>query len=102
MSTSSSWEHPGGGEPGEPRFIDRIIEEGGFTAEPAAVKRGEDIVKAFVAQVLRGSMATGRNTQEMIHARIKQIDDLISLQLNEILHHPGFQTLESAWRGLVI
>ena len=36
----------------------------------------------------------------MINARIAQIDHLISLQLNEVLHHPAFQKLEGTWRGL--
>jgi type VI secretion system protein ImpC len=36
----------------------------------------------------------------MINARIAQIDHLLSLQLNEILHHPQFQKLEGSWRGL--
>ena len=36
----------------------------------------------------------------MINARIAQIDHLLSLQLNEIMHHPKFQQLEATWRGL--
>jgi type VI secretion system protein ImpC len=36
----------------------------------------------------------------MINARIAQIDHLLSIQLNEILHHPTFQKLEGSWRGL--
>ena len=32
--------------------------------------------------------------------RIAQIDRLLSLQLNEILHHPAFQKLEGTWRGI--
>ena len=36
----------------------------------------------------------------MINARIAQIDHLLSLQINEILHHPEFQKLEATWRGL--
>jgi type VI secretion system protein ImpC len=36
----------------------------------------------------------------MINARIAQIDHLISLQLNEVLHNAAFQKLESTWRGL--
>jgi type VI secretion system protein ImpC len=36
----------------------------------------------------------------MINARIAQIDHLISLQLNEVMHHPEFQKLEGTWRGL--
>ena len=36
----------------------------------------------------------------MINARIAQIDHLLSIQLNEIMHHPAFQKLEGSWRGL--
>ena len=36
----------------------------------------------------------------MIMVRIAQIDHLLSKQLNEIMHHPDFQKLEGAWRGL--
>jgi len=36
----------------------------------------------------------------MISARVAQIDHLISLQLNEVLHNEQFQKLESTWRGL--
>ncbi|VUD66157.1 hypothetical protein TDB9533_03518 [Thalassocella blandensis] len=35
-----------------------------------------------------------------IHRRIADIDHLINDQLNEVIHHPSFQKLESAWRGL--
>ncbi|MGB9605219.1 MAG: type VI secretion system contractile sheath large subunit, partial [Bryobacteraceae bacterium] len=41
-----------------------------------------------------------RDAEAMINARIAQIDHLISIQLNEILHHPSFQQLEATWRGL--
>lgn len=33
---------------------------------------------------------------------IEEIDDKLSLQVDEILHHPTFQALESAWRGLAL
>ena len=36
----------------------------------------------------------------MINARIAQIDHLLSIQLNEIMHHADFQKLEGTWRGL--
>ena len=31
---------------------------------------------------------------------VQEIDHLLSLQLNEIIHHPLFQQLEASWRGL--
>jgi len=36
----------------------------------------------------------------MINARIAQIDHLVSLQLNQVMHAPEFQKLEASWRGL--
>jgi type VI secretion system protein ImpC len=36
----------------------------------------------------------------MINSRIAQIDHLVSLQLNEVMHHPTFQKLEGSWRGI--
>lgn len=38
--------------------------------------------------------------KEAIESKIKEIDLLIAAQLDEIMHHPEFQALEAAWRGL--
>jgi len=81
-------------------LLDQIVEEGRFGAEPAARERGKNLVKEFVAQVLEGSMTIARDTEMMINARIAQIDHLVSIQLNEIMHHPSFQKLEGSWRGV--
>lgn len=81
-------------------LLDQIVQEGRFGKEAGARERGKDLVKEFVAQVLDGSMTLSRDAEAMINARIQQIDHLLSLQLNEILHHPEFQKLESTWRGL--
>ena len=45
-------------------------------------------------------MTVAKDAEMMINARIAQIDHLLSIQLNEILHHPSFQKLEGIWRGL--
>jgi type VI secretion system protein ImpC len=81
-------------------LLDQIVEQGRFGAEPSARERGKDLVKEFVAQVLEGSMTIAKDAEMMINARIAQIDHLLSIQLNEILHHPSFQKLEGSWRGL--
>src|SRR5271165_6214855 len=84
----------------ESSLLDQIVEQGRFGSETAAKERGKDLVKEFVAQVLDGSMTVAKDAEMMINARIAQIDHLLSLQLNEILHHPQFQKLEGSWRGL--
>lgn len=84
----------------EGSLLDRIVESGRFGAEASAKERGKNLVKEFVAQVLEGSMTVAKDAEMMINARIAQIDHLLSIQLNEIMHHPSFQKLEGSWRGL--
>jgi type VI secretion system protein ImpC len=81
-------------------LLDQIVEQGRFGAEPSSRERGKNLVKEFVAQVLDGSMTVAKDAEMMINARIAQIDHLLSIQLNEIMHHPSFQKLEGSWRGL--
>jgi type VI secretion system protein ImpC len=83
----------------EASLLDQIVEQGRF-ADTSARERGKNLVKEFVGQVLEGSVTVGRDVDQMITARVAQIDHLISLQLNEILHQPQFQKLEATWRGL--
>jgi type VI secretion system protein ImpC len=45
-------------------------------------------------------MTISKDAEMMINARIAQIDHLVSIQLNEVLHQQSFQKLEASWRGL--
>jgi type VI secretion system protein ImpC len=84
----------------EHSLLDQIVEEGRMARDPAAKERGKDLVKEFVNQVLEGAMTVSKDAEMMINARIAQIDHLVSLQLNEVLHAKQFQKLEGSWRGL--
>ena len=81
-------------------LLDQIVDQGKVGKDAESRERGKDLVKKFVEEVLQGSITVARDTEAMISARIAQIDHLLSLQLNEILHHPEFQRLEASWRGL--
>jgi type VI secretion system protein ImpC len=81
-------------------LLDQIVQEGRMARDPAARERGKNLVKEFVTQVLEGSMTVSKDAEAMINARIAQIDHLVSIQLNEVLHHADFQKLEGTWRGL--
>src|SRR5437867_4757078 len=84
----------------EGSLLDKIVEEGRFGREATSRERGKDMVKEFIAQVVAGEMTLSRDADATINARIAQVDHLISLQLNEVLHHPALQKLEATWRGL--
>ena len=81
-------------------LLDQIVEQGRLARDPDSRSRNRDMVKEFVAQFLEGSMTLSRDSEAMINARIAQIDHLLSIQLNEVLHHQAFQKLEGSWRGL--
>ena len=84
----------------EGSLLDQIVNEGRIAKDDSMKERGKELVKEFIAQVLDGSMTVSRDVESMINARIAQIDHLLSIQLNEILHHPQFQKLEGTWRGV--
>jgi type VI secretion system protein ImpC len=84
----------------EHSLLDQIVDEGRLARDPSARERGKDLVKEFVKQVLEGAMTVSKDAEVMITARIAQIDHLVSLQLNEVLHAKEFQKLEGTWRGL--
>lgn len=63
-----------------------------------------DAVRRAVCALMEyaGSQQTrvSRDVVLTVESLIAEIDAKISLQVNHILHHPEFQKLESAWRGL--
>ena len=81
-------------------LLDQIVEQGRLGKDAATKERGKDLIKQFVGDVLKGEITISHDTEAMINARIAQIDHLVSIQLNEIIHHPEFQKLEASWRGL--
>ncbi|HXQ30058.1 MAG TPA: type VI secretion system contractile sheath large subunit, partial [Gemmatimonadales bacterium] len=81
-------------------LLDAIVSQGRFGTDAPARERGKDMIKQFVSEVLAGTITIAQDADAMLNARIAQIDRLISRQVSEILHHPQFQKLESAWRGL--
>src|SRR5712691_11274264 len=89
-----------GAKAAESNLLDQIVEEGRFGRETSSRERGKDMVKEFISQVVAGEMTLSRDADATINARIAQIDHLISLQLNEVLHNPALQKLEASWRGV--
>jgi type VI secretion system protein ImpC len=84
----------------EVSLLDQIVSQGRFGTDTIAQERGKDMVKEFINQVLEGKMTLTRDSEQTITARIAEIDRLVSLQLNEVLHNPAFQKLEATWRGI--
>jgi type VI secretion system protein ImpC len=57
-------------------------------------------VQAFIAQLLAPAGKDQKADKKLVDGMIAEIDAKVSRQLDAVLHHPTFQKLESAWRGL--
>jgi type VI secretion system protein ImpC len=66
------------------------------TAEQAV----ESAVQTLAQQALANTALVKDDVVQSIEAMISALDAKISKQLDKILHHPDFQQLEGAWRGL--
>ncbi|MFL6233726.1 MAG: type VI secretion system contractile sheath large subunit [Thermoanaerobaculia bacterium] len=84
----------------EQPLLDRIIQEGKMARDESQQAYARDLVAEFVNQILDEGMTVSKDTVSSIEARVAQIDQLLSEQLNEILHDESFQQLEASWRGL--
>jgi type VI secretion system protein ImpC len=81
-------------------LLDQIIQRGKMARDEAQQERARDLVGEFVHQILDEGMTVSNDTVAMIEAQVAKIDELLTAQLNEILHHEEFQRLEASWRGL--
>ncbi len=84
----------------EGSLLDTIVNSGrlGQTTEERA--KGKEWVKELVGEVLAGQIQVSADTDQMLGDRIRELDELISTQLNEVMHAAEFQKLEASWRGL--
>ncbi len=62
--------------------------------------RAQELVKTLVEQALSGTVIFDRNLTRTFDRAIAAIDNKLSAQLNEVIHHPKFLQLEGTWRGL--
>ena len=66
----------------------------------ARKSRIEEAVQTLAQQALADAKIIGHDVFTTVDAMRAAIDRKLTEQINLIMHHPDFQTLESAWRGL--
>ncbi len=84
----------------EGSLLDAIVAESRIARNESEQVRARDLIGEFVQQVLGGAVVVKKDLETAISARIAALDELISAQLNEVMHAPEFQKLEGSWRGL--
>src|SRR5260370_40129671 len=81
-------------------LLDRIVHDGRMAHDEEQQHHARELLAEFALQVLDKNMVVSRDTVAMINDHISKIDELIGEQLNQVLHHPDIQALESSWRRL--
>lgn len=68
----------------------------------AFLQEDDDIVafELWLTQLADAAVSPAPGLNSWLNVQIALLDELLSEQLNHILHHPDFQQLESGWRGL--
>lgn len=69
-------------------------------AESDAADRIGAALSFFVESLVESSGTADRIDKVVLDSYIAEIDRRLSVQLDEILHHPDFQAMESSWRSL--
>src|SRR6185436_11569850 len=57
-------------------------------------------VRTLAEQALQGTRMISGDVLGTVEGLIAELDRKLSEQVNHILHHDEFQSVESAWRGL--
>ncbi len=86
-------------EPSKDSFTELLIKEFAPKSD-RAIHQVEIAVKTLAEQALFCLDSFSGDAAKSIEAIIDQVDRKLTVQLNPILHHPDFQQLEGAWRGL--
>ena len=60
----------------------------------------EDAVRTLAEQALAQTTLIGSDVVKSIESMIAALDQKLTEQINQIMHHEDFQKLEGAWRGL--
>ena len=81
-------------------ILKELFNEGKMARDPSAEVYACALISEFLNQVGLAQLATIKNPQTFVVGCIMKIDELLSAQINEILHDPKFQELEGTWRAI--
>ena len=81
-------------------LLDEILSETRLAPTDEGYETTRRGVSEFIAELIKPKREGEKIDKALVDALIAEIDVKLSRQIDEILHHPAFQKLESAWRGL--
>ncbi len=80
-------------------FMAKLLTEGAMALDDSQKSYALKLIGQFTRDVLAAEGASG-DAADRMNDRISQIDNLLTRQINLVIHEPAFQQLEASWRGL--
>lgn len=81
-------------------IIEYIMGKSKYSQEDESYSIAKRGVAEFITEIVKAPNVEDKINKFALDEMIAHIDDLISQQMDEILHNEEFQKLESTWRGL--
>lgn len=81
-------------------LLDAIVSQTNLTQNDDGYSIVKSGVEALIQEIIKTDNKDEKINKSLIDRMIAQIDEKISLQMDEIIHDETFQTIESRWRGL--
>ena len=84
----------------EGSLLDQMLEDAKVRPDDEAYGTTALGLKQLLREMLAPDKKGARVDKKAVDRMIAEIDEQLSKQVNEVLHHPDVQKLESSWRGL--
>jgi len=81
-------------------LLDQIVDETKLKPQDEIYPLAKKGLEALIAQLVKPSNRDVKFYKGVVDEMIADIDNMLGLQLDTILHHKTFQALESSWRAL--
>src|SRR5690554_6348802 len=77
-----------------------LLEQAVQATKQTDASEAQALLATLTEQALQGTVTWDKNLTQTFRKAIDALDEAISAQLREIMHHEKFQKLEGSWRGL--
>lgn len=84
----------------DPEAFSELLKKTFKPRSERAAEEVENAVATLVQQALEDTSLVKEDVLDTLESMIARLDEKLTVQLNEIIHAPEFQQIESAWRGL--
>lgn len=89
-----------GGADAAPTILERIFDDGRLVRDEHQVDGARSMLRGFVEEATKAGARVDGSAKRALAERIVALDQLVSAQVNQILHNEKFQRLEASWRNL--